>query len=66
MWLVGALDRDGHCRAPDGNSKNQQGAPQLTQPAGQRQAQIPGGYRTPQTARYTTTDVAGQDVSRQS
>ena len=47
-------------------SKNQQGAPQLTQPAGQRQAQIPGGYRTPQTARYTTTDVAGQDMPRQS
>jgi len=47
-------------------SKNQQGAPQLTQPAGQRQAQIPGGYRTPQTARYTTTDAAGQDMSRQS
>jgi len=47
-------------------SKNQQGAPQLTQPAAQRQAQIPGGYRTSQTARYTTTDVAGQDMSRQS
>jgi len=47
-------------------SRNQQGAPQLTQPAGQRQAQIPGGYRTPQTARYTTTDVAGQDMPRQS
>jgi hypothetical protein len=47
-------------------SKNQQGAPQLTQPAAQRQAQIPGGYRTSQTARYTTTDVAGEDMSRQS
>jgi Conserved TM helix len=46
--------------------KNQQGAAQLTQPAGQRQAQIPGGYRTPQTARYTTTDVADQDMTRQS
>jgi hypothetical protein len=45
-------------------SKNQQGAPQLTQPAAQRQAQIPGGYRTSQTARYTTTDV--EDMSRQS
>jgi len=47
-------------------SKNQQGTAQLTQPAGQRQAQIPGGYRTSQTARYTTTDVEGQDMSRQS
>ena len=46
--------------------RNQQGAAQLTQPAGQRQAQIPGGYRTPQTARYTTTDVPGQDMTRQS
>src|SRR5919198_1026818 len=37
--------------------RNQQGAPQLTQGTAQRQAPVPGGYRTPQTARYTTTDV---------
>jgi hypothetical protein len=48
-------------------SRNQQGAPQLGQPAAQRQQPIPGGYRAPQTARYSTTDPASQqDLSRQS
>ena len=47
-------------------SKSQQGTPQLTQGTAQRQAQISGSYRTAQTARYTTTDAASQDMSRQS
>jgi hypothetical protein len=48
-------------------SRNQPGAPQLTQGTAPRQAQIPGGYRASQTARFSTTDPASQqDMSRQS
>ena len=49
------------------HSRNQQAAPQLMHGTAQRQQQVSGGYSTPQTARYTTTDPASQqDMSRQS
>jgi hypothetical protein len=49
------------------HSRNQQAAPQLMQGTAQRQQQVSGGYSTPLTARYTTTDPASQqDMSRQS